>query len=46
MDTKHPNNDEVEDIDNLDLDRELEKISDHETSENETPEIDPHANAE
>lgn len=46
MDTKHPNNDEVEDIDNLDLDRELEKTSDYETSENETPEIDPHANAE
>lgn len=46
MDTKRPNNDEVEDIDNLDLDRELEKTSDHEASENETPEIDPHANAE
>lgn len=46
MDTKRPNSEEVEDIDNLDLDRELEKTSDHETSENETPEIDLHANAE
>lgn len=40
MDTKHPNNDEVDNIDNIDLDRELEKTSDSVVSENEITEVD------